>query len=63
MQLQNQNNQNLTSSVNQLLNKIKQSGKNPKQIVMDMLQKGEISQNDLERAKRFAESNLNFFNK
>lgn len=58
MKLQNQNNQNLNSSINQFAEQIKQSGKNPKQMVMDLLTSGKISQKDFENAKRFAESQM-----
>lgn len=58
MKLQNQNNQNLNSSINQFAEQIRKSGKNPKQIVMDLLTSGKISQKDFENAKRFAESQM-----
>ena len=58
MKLQNQNNQNLNSSINQFAEQIRKSGKNPKQMVMDLLTSGKISQKDFENAKRFAESQL-----
>lgn len=58
MKLQNQNNQNLTSSINQFAEQVIRSGKNPKQMVMDLLTSGKISQKDFENAKRFAESNM-----
>ena len=58
MKLQNQNNQNLNSSINQFAEQIRKSGKNPKQMVMDLLTSGKISQKDFENAKRFAESQM-----
>lgn len=58
MKLQNQNNQNLNSSINQFAEQIIRSGKNPKQMVMDLLTSGKISQKDFENAKRFAESQM-----
>lgn len=58
MKLQNQNNQNLNSSINQFAEQIRKSGKNPRQMVMDLLTSGKISQKDFENAKRFAESQM-----
>lgn len=64
MVLQNQNNQssqNLVSNINQFSEEIKRSGKDPKQIVMEMLNSGKISQSDFENAKRYAESMSGLF--
>lgn len=58
MLLQNQNNQNSTSNLSEFIRQIKQSGRDPKQMVMEMLNSGKISQKDFENAKRFAESNM-----
>lgn len=58
MKLQNQNNQNLNSSINQFAEQIRKTGKNPKQMVMDLLTSGKISQKDFENAKHFAESQM-----
>lgn len=66
MVLQNQNNQssqNLVSNINQFSEELKRSGRDPKQMVMEMLNSGKISQSDFENAKRKAESMIGFFNK
>lgn len=63
MKLQNQNSQNLTSNIIEFSKELKRSGKDPKQMVMEMLNTGKISQSDFENAKRKAESMIGFFNK
>lgn len=63
MELQNQNNKNLVSNIKQLSDELQRDGKDPKQIVMNMLRTGKISQADFENAKRFAESKVGLFNK
>lgn len=64
MVLQNQNsqnNQNLISNISRFSEEIKRSGKDPKQMVMEMLNSGKISQSDFENAKRYAESMSGLF--
>lgn len=60
---QNQNNQNLISQVNKFASELKNSGKNPEQILNELISSGKYSQSQIEQAKTMAQMAMSLFNK
>ena len=62
MFLKNQSNQNLISQVNKFAKEIKNSGKNPEQMLTDLINSGKYTQSQVGQAKTMAQMVRSLFN-